>query len=366
MRSRTALQSVRDRLRRLNVPISVIVGGQFGSEGKGKVAQYLAAQRAAAAVVRIGGSNSGHTGFTTDGEPEVLRHLPTAALLPETRCVLGAGTYVDPDILLEEIMRVGLAPERLLIDEKAMIVTEADKEAELAVGLPDRIGSTGSGTGASVARRVARGFDTPTVRDVPALRPYLGDASAALRDLLNAHARVIIEGTQGFGLSVLHSPAFPHTTSRDTSAAGALSEAGLSPLDVDEVVLVIRAHPIRVGGASGPLPDEIDWETITRESGASRPLAEFTSVTGRLRRVGRFDPSIVRRAITVNRPSLIVLNHVDYVDARCQDLEALTDTARAFIAETSRDIGHRIDMAGAGRTAMVHLSGSHIRVASQG
>src|SRR5206468_1357773 len=102
------------------------------------------------------------------------------------------------------------------------------------------------------------------------------------------------------------SPDYPFVTSRDTSAAGATAEAGLSPLDVDQVALVLRSFPIRVAGRSGPLPNEITWEKLTRESGHRGTLAEFTSVTGRLRRVARFDAEIVRRAIAVNAPTLVV------------------------------------------------------------
>ena len=102
-----------------------------------------------------------------------------------------------------------------------------------------------------------------------------------LRAALNRKERVIIEGTQGFGLSVLHSPYYPKATSRDTTAAGFVSEAGLSPLDVDDIVLVIRAFPIRVPGNSGPSPGRDRLADLGREAGWERfPLTERTSVTG--------------------------------------------------------------------------------------
>src|SRR5207249_2305427 len=148
-----------------------------------------------------------------------------------------------------------------------------------------------------------------------------------IRELLDEEARVIIEGTQGFGLSVLHSPHYPSTTSRDTSAAAAASEAGVSPRDVDEVVLVLRSYPIRVAGNSGPLANEVDWDTVAADGGAEQELREYTSVTGLERRVGRFDPGIVRQAIRVNDPSLIVLNHVDYIDAHAGETGEMTDKA---------------------------------------
>jgi adenylosuccinate synthase len=336
--------------------LSVVVGGQYGSEGKGKVAQYLAAERDAAAVVRVGGSNSGHTGFLGDGEVKVLRQLPTAALLPDALCVLGPGSYVDIELLLREVEETNLHLERLKIDYRAFAITDDDEAAEATSGQIAAIGSTGSGTGAAVTRRIRRLSSTTTVRGFPAIEPFLADTTEMLRRLLAGGERVIIEGTQGFGLSLLHSPYYPYVTSRDTSAAGAVSEAGLSPRDVDEVVLVLRAFPIRVGGNSGPLPNEITWETVAAESGSRTDLSEYTSVTGRLRRVARFDPDIARRAIAVNQPSMIVLNHIDQFDADCATTDRLSDRGRRFIAETSRAIGQRIDLVGLGPSSILDLT----------
>jgi adenylosuccinate synthase len=333
--------------------VTVVVGGQFGSEGKGKVAQYLAKRQRAIAAIRVGGSNSGHTAFGGDGQRHILRHLPTAALLPDVLCVLGPGSYIDPDVLLAEIKQTRLDPSRLVIDENAFAIIPEDRDAEVRSGQVETIGSTGSGTGAAVQRRIARRIGTESVQNVEKLHDYLAHSTQLLRSLLKRGERVIIEGTQGFGLSVLHSPYYPYATSRDTSAAGAVSESGLSPLDVDQVVLVLRSYPIRVGGESGPLPDEVDWATVTAESGSDESLEEFTSVTGRLRRIGRFDPQIVRQAIAVNRPSMIVMNHIDYVDARCATRGSLTHDALAFIRETSDAIGTSIDLFGLGPTALV-------------
>lgn len=346
------------------MPATIVVGGQYGSEGKGKVAQFLASDREAAAAVRVGGSNSGHTGYSADGSLQVLRHLPTAALLEDVECFIGAGSYIDPTILLDEVRRTALPPSRLTIDENAFVITEEDKRYEEKSGLLERIGSTGSGTGGAVRRRVERATSAGTVRDVPELAPYLGVVSERLRDHLRAGRRVVIEGTQGFGLSMLHSPSYPYTTTRDTTAAGALSEAGLSPLDVDDVVLVLRTFPIRVGGPSGPLPHEIEWEEVTATSEGEQPLKEFTSVTGRLRRVARFDPTIVRRAIAVNSPSLIVLNHIDYIDSRCTDTGTLTKKARRFIADTAEAIGADIGLVGIGPSMIVSLSPALSRAAA--
>jgi adenylosuccinate synthase len=336
--------------------LTIVIGGQFGSEGKGKIAEYLAAENRAAAVVRVGGSNSGHTGFRGDGELKVLRQLPTAALLPETICVLGPGSYIDVALLMRELKETGLAAERLKIDEKAFTISDADRTAEEKSGLVQSIGSTGSGTGAAVARRIRRESPALTVRDAPELRPFLTDTTKLLRGMLDSGARVIVEGTQGFGLSLLHSPHYPYATSRDTSAAGALAEAGLSPRDVDEIVLVLRTFPIRVGGPSGPLAGEMAWNDVASQSGRDHELAEYTSVTGRLRRVARFDPEIVRRAIAVNQPTLIAMNHIDYVDVECAVRGELTERAWAFIRDVRESIGRNVELVGLGPTTLVDLS----------
>jgi adenylosuccinate synthase len=329
--------------------VTVVVGGQFGSEGKGKVAQCLAREQGAAAVVRVGGSNSGHTAVAPSGDRIILRHLPTAAVDDGAICVLAPGSYLQVDVLLNEIEQVALDPERLIIDRNAFVITEADRAHESGSDLRARIGSTNSGTGAAVVRRVERRHAASLAQDVAELRRFVGDTTDRLRSILKKRGRVIVEGTQGFGLSLLHSPFYPWATSRDTSAAGAVSEAGLSPRDVDEIYLVVRAFPIRVAGNSGPLQHELSWDDVTQLSGAAEPLAEYTSVTGALRRVARFDPDIVRRAVAVNQPSSLVMNHVDYVDAACAQQRELTPAAREFVVNVARAIGRSVDYVGVSR-----------------
>jgi adenylosuccinate synthase len=267
--------------------------------------------------------------------------------------VLPAGSYLDPELLLREVRDVALPRDRLAIDPAAMVIVDADRRTEEASRLGLRIGSTCSGTGAAVIRRIERTGDAVLARDHPALQPFVRPTNELLRGILARGERVVVEGTQGFGLSLLHSPHYPKATARDTTAAAAVSEAGLSPLDVDEVVLVIRAFPIRVAGDSGPFGSpEIDWATVTSEGGHPAHIEEFTSVTGRLRRVARFDPGLVRDAIAVNQPTSMVLNHVDHVDAAATN-GILTERARDFVQRTSRAIDHHIDLVGLGPDLLV-------------
>lgn len=332
------------------MPVTVVVGGQYGSEGKGKVAHALAREAGPDAVaVRVGGSNSGHTVVGDDGKPLVLRHLPTAAWLPAAALVLPPGSYLDPALLLTEIAAAGIGPDRLLVDPDAAVIEPADGDLEHAASLGARIGSTESGTGAAVLRRIARDGSLRRARDIPELAPYVRATLDFLRARLDGGARVIVEGTQGYGLSNLHGGHGDHATSRDTTAAGFLSETGLSPLDVDEVVMVVRAYPIRVAGASGDLPRETTWEQVARTAG--RPgLEERTTVTARVRRVAEFDPAIVRRALAANRPTSLVMNHVDYV---APPGPRRGDAAARFLTAVEQQIGRRVDIVGLGPAELV-------------
>lgn len=326
--------------------ISIVVGGQYGSEGKGKVAHYLARERGAASAVRVGGPNSGHTVYDDAGHKFIFRHLPTAAVLPNVLCVLAAGSYIDVDRLLYEVALIGLDPKRLKVDRNAVLISEQHRVDEHFVGLRAGIGSTLTGTGAAVLDRVGRVKPIRFAREEPALARFVCDTKELLRSQLDQGATVVIEGTQGYGLSLLHTPHYPFATSRDTTAAGFLSEVGLSPLDVDEVVLVIRAFPIRVPGNSGPIADECTWSDVTNAAGAPIPLGEMTSVTQSLRRVARFSAPIVCAAIAANRPTCIVLNHADYWDYDVRNTRVLSNRTRQMIAELEKRIVRRVDLVG--------------------
>lgn len=342
------------------MPVTVVVGGQYGSEGKGKVAHALAREMRATVAVRVGGSNSGHTVITEQGAQIIFRHLPTPSILPNVICVLTAGSYINIDVLMKEIKLARIEDNRLRIDPFAMIVTPSEIADEEKASLPSLIGSTGSGTGAAVAKRVLRSDGVTFAKDIPLLAPYIAETSMELRSRLNNGERIILEGTQGFGLSLLHSQTYPYCTSRDTTAAAFVSEAGLSPLDVDDIVLVIRSYPIRVGGNSGPLSNEIDWNIVTKESGSTTILVEHTSVTHCIRRVARFDAELVKQAIRYNHPTRIVLNHLDYIDSEAGSRQTLTDKTEKFLKSVEKHIGYPIDHVGLGAAAFLGRVGESL------
>jgi adenylosuccinate synthase len=334
------------------MPISIVVGGQFGSEGKGKVALKTAQDKKAAAVVRVGGTNSGHTAVDGKGRTWALRQLPASVLTPDTVAVLPAGAIIDPEIFLREVNALGLGPERVLVSPFASVITTDDREAERSSGIVNEIGSTGSGTGAALVRRIARRKDTELASAFDSLRSYIRDTAAFMRNALNENRWIVIEGSQGFGLSLLHGGYYPHATSRDTTAGTFLGEAGLSPIDVKDVTLVLRAHPIRVAGNSGPLLNETRWELIAKGAGLPDGYSELTTATKKIRRVGQFNAAMAKRAIEINNPTRIVLNHFDYVDPGVRE-HRFNVNALAFLKKVETDIGREIDFVGTGPATLI-------------
>lgn len=339
--------------------VSIVVGGQYGSEGKGKVAYYWANKMNAAAVVRVGGSNSGHTVYGAGGSRHALRMLPTASIFNQITSVLPAGAYIDIPVLMKEIEETSIAMEKLKIDPNAMVISEEHRDRELVLNLQKEIGSTLSGTGAAVMERISRSKNVLLARDIPELFPFLTDTKEYLRSLLDKGEHVVIEGTQGYGLSNYHAKDYPYATSRDTTAAGFLAETGLSPFDVEHVVMVIRALPIRVAGNSGPLELEIDWKKVSQESGAEEYFDEKTTVTHRVRRVARFTPGIVKEAILVNRPDVIVLNHMDYIDMPNKGKNYLSKKQEDFLEEVEKMIGRKISYCGNGEMSILTMEEIH-------
>jgi len=334
------------------MPISIVVGGQFGSEGKGKVAFKTAQDKKAAAVVRVGGTNSGHTAVDTKGRTWALRQLPASVLAPDTVAVLPAGAIIDPEIFLREVAELRLGPERVMVSPFASLITADDRDAERLSGIVSEIGSTGSGTGAALVRRIGRLKGIKLAGTFDSLRPFIRDTAAFMRKALNQNRWIVIEGSQGFGLSLLHGGHYPHATSRDTTAGTFLGEAGLSPIDVKDVTLVTRAHPIRVAGNSGPLLNETTWELVAKNAGLPDDYNELTTATKKIRRVGQFDAAMVRHAIEINNPTRIVLNHFDYVDPSVRE-GRFNVNALAFLKKVEDDIGRAVDFVGTGPDTLI-------------
>lgn len=323
------------------MPVTVVVGGQYGSEGKGKIVSYLSIADDVDCVVRCGGPNAGHT-IDYQGRKCLLRQVPSGMVNPRTRLYLAPGSVVNPEILLDELNKYGVDKARLKIDRNAVVITAKEIEHERKLESRRKICSTLSGTGSATSKKVLRNGSVMPAQKHPSLQEFISDVSEAINRAYDEGRRIVVEGTQGFGLSLHHSDDYPYVTSRDTTAAGFLSEAGLSPFCVDEVIMVIRTYPIRVGGKSGPLKNEITWDKVSKRSGYPHPIREYTTVTQRLRRVAEFDFDLVQRAAKFNRPTKIALHGIDYIcyeDLGKTQLDDLTLKSKAFIKEIEERIG---------------------------
>lgn len=332
--------------------VDVLVGGQYGSEGKGHVAAYLA--REYDVLVRVGGPNAGHTVSSGSGI-YTYHQLPSGAKDTTARLLLGPGMTINYEQLLDEITECKITPDRLFIDPQAMIISKEDIASER--GLVETIGSTGQGSGAAAARRILNRKPglVKLARDIPELREYVGDApnyrgstSRQLELAYNRSLSILLEGTQGSRLSLYHGE-YPYVTSRDTNVAGCLAEAGISPSRVRRILMVIRPTPIRVahpdgneGHSSGGLKHEVDFRIVAEQAKLNPQEVksnEKTSTTNRDRRVGWFEWEHFRNACALNAPSDIVLTFADYIHADNQNarrFEQLHEDTIKFIEEIER------------------------------
>lgn len=335
-----------------NELVDVIVGGQFGSEGKGQIAAHISPDYDC--LMRVGGPNAGHTVFERPTN-HVFHLLPSGTYrAPHSKLLIGPGAVLNLDKILQEIRTFNVEFGRLIIDENAIIISQADIDAENKI--KENISSTAQGVGiATAANIVSRlyGDDKHKAKHyLKELRGYLGNTSEELELLYRDGKKILLEGTQGTGLS-LHHGLYPHVTSRDTAVSGCLSEAGISPRRVRKIIMVTRTYPIRVGGTSGPfISKEIDMKTVADRSGKDAEdlvKKEITTTTKKNRRIAEFSWSLFRKACELNSPTDIALTFTDYISTKNENArryENLTDETRRFVEEIERCSGVKVSLIG--------------------
>jgi len=332
----------------------VVIGSQWGDEGKGKIVDWLSAR--ADVVCRFqGGHNAGHT-LVIDGKTYKLSLLPSGIVRPGKLSIIGNGVVIDPWALLEEIERltadgVEISPRNLMIAENAALILpvhQAQDRAREKLRGSGKIGTTGRGIGPAyedkVARRAIRVCDlsdpdslpelvealvahhnillqgmgeepvqaSALLADLhdlaPKLTPYTGVVWKTLEEQTNADKRILFEGAQGIMLDVDHGT-YPFVTSSNTGPGQASTGAGVGPRSLHYVLGITKAYTTRVG--SGPFPSELDDEIGERLGQRGR---EFGTVTGRKRRCGWFDAALVRQATTCAGMDGIALTKLDVLD----------------------------------------------------
>ncbi len=337
------------------MPNLVVVGAQWGDEGKGKVVDFLA--RTAQVVVRFqGGPNAGHT-VDWRGKKYTFHQVPSGLLHRQTRCVIGCGCVVDPYRLNEELAVLGDGRKdfsrRIIIDRRAHIILPfhkaLDRLQDEQLG-EKKIGTTGQGIGPAYQDKFARVgiragdllnedvFNEKLRRNAAAAnfrlmeffkvepisfkelstgfweitRPLvnmIGDGTLFIEKALRAEKRVLFEGAQGTHLDI-DLGSYPFVTTSTTVVAGAASGSGISPLWLEEAVGVAKAYTTRVG--AGPFPSELDEVQAER---LRRLGGEYGATTGRPRRCGWFDAGLVRASVRYNRFSALILTKLDVLDS---------------------------------------------------
>jgi adenylosuccinate synthase len=325
------------------VPCTVIVGAFWGDEGKGKIISYLALKDKLDFCVRTGSVNAAHTVWDK-GKRYALHMVPAAFLYPKCRLLIGAGANVQVPRLLEEVelTKVG---GRMGVDVQASIIEEKHAIQDKTSAHLKSIGTTGWGVGPALEERVRR--TAKLAKDVPELQPFLTDSVTEINDGLDSGKKVLLEGTQGFMLS-LYFGTYPYVTGRDTGASAIASEAGVGPTRVDDVLIVYKSFMTRVG--AGPLPGE-----ITKEEAIKRGWFETAAGTGRDRRSAPFDFELARKTARINGATQAAVTKLDSMFPGvkgARKFEALTGEAKKFIREVEDHAGVPVVLIGTGPDAL--------------
>ena len=319
---------------------TVVVGGFFGDEGKGKIISYLAIKDNPKIIVRGGaGPNAGHT--IRDGDKVYkVRMLPSGFLNKNSKVMIGPGVVINPDVLKNEIQDFG-ADGRSFIDKHCGIIEETHLMKDSKGDLKEKIGSTGSGTGPANADRAMRTLKL--AKDFDSLSSIVVDVPQEINSALVAKEKVLVEGTQGTFLSLWHGT-YPFVTSKDVTASGICADVGLGPTKVDDVIVVFKSYVTRVG--TGPLAKE-----LSAEEAQEKGWSEFGTVTGRQRRAADFDFDLARRAIMLNGATQIAITKLDVLFPDCagkSSFDELSEDAKSFIQNIESQLSLPVTIIGTG------------------
>ncbi len=314
---------------------SVLVGGGWGDEGKGKCITYLCYNDKPSIIARAGvGPNAGHS-VEFNGEKYGLRLTPSGFMHEDARLLIGAGVLVDPNVFHHELDYLNKynVKNRTFADYRCAIIEEKHKERDQASDfLSKKIGSTGTGCGPANSDRVMR--VAKMAGQIPEMEGYTTDVPLETNKALDEGKDVFIEGSQGFGLSLYYGT-YPFVTSKDTTASTAAADVGVGPTRIDEVIVVFKSYITRVG--EGPFKTEINQEKAEKMG-----LEEYGTVTGRRRRVGLFDMDMARESCMINGATQIALTCVDRLYPQCErtrDYSSLSPEIKKFIDEIEGETG---------------------------
>jgi adenylosuccinate synthase len=336
----------------------VIVGTQWGDEGKGKIVDLLT--RYADYIVRFqGGNNAGHT-LVVEGKQFIFHLIPSGILYENKKCMIGNGVVIDPDVLLEEMQELAenglpVTPERLMISENAHLIMPYHKSLDLnqeaALKSSKKIGTTGRGIGPCYDDKIIRKgikigdlLDEDLFKDklrdnveeknfiltkrlnsdpvffddiygqfqtfAEKLAPFLGNVSVELDQARKADKHILFEGAQGTQLDIDHGT-YPFVTSSNTVASNACTGSGFGPVHIDAVIGILKAYTTRVG--AGPFPSELFDEVGDQ---LQRKGGEFGATTGRKRRCGWLDCVVANEAVRLNGITGLAITKLDVLSGQ--------------------------------------------------
>ena len=337
----------------LDKNITVVIDGQAGSCGKGKMCGYLAKKDNFGLATNNWSSNAGHSFVDKDGKKIVVSHLPMALVNKNIKLLINAGAIITPEVLFNEIDRYSelIGERKIYIHPRAMIIEEKHRKLEREI---IKSGSTFKGCGAALADKILRnpniilaGEYFKNIDNKYKEKIVLTDTA----DILNStDENILIEGSQGQDLDINYGLDYPNVTSRMCSASQLIADAGCSPFKVKDIYMIIRPYPIRISNEtnigeniySGDYAgsNEISWSEIAKRCGYDGRLEEYTTITKKVRRVFEMNWKRLKYNVMINKPTGIILNFAQYIDwkaYKCKNYDMLPARVKEFIKKVEEE-----------------------------
>lgn len=344
--------------------ITIVIDGQAGSCGKGKICGYLAQKDNFSLSTNNWSSNAGHTYVKDNGEKIIVSHLPVAMLNPNCTLLLNAGCIITPEILFKEIRKYKkiIGNRKIYIHPRAMIILEKHREEEKQI---IRSGSTFKGCGSALAEKIMRNSNiilaNEYFKELPNDLKNTIEITDTAKKINECTDKILIEGAQGQDLDINYGLDYPNVTSRMCSSSQLLADAGVSPFKVKDIYMIIRPYPIRISNKTDIGKDiysgdyagsaEVTWNDIKNRCGCNIPLEEYTTVTKKLRRVFEMNWDRLKYNVMINQPTQIVLNFAQYIDwkaYRCNNYKELPTRVKDFIKQVENTTNTPVTIIGTG------------------
>ncbi len=348
----------------MNKNVTVILDGQAGSSGKGKICGYIAQKDNISISTNNWSSNAGHTYVNNKHNNIVVSHLPMAMINTSTKLCINAGATITPEILENELKKYEniIGKRKIYIHPRAMIIKEKHREQEKQL---IRSGSTFKGCGAALAEKIMRLPQTELIKDYYNKFSDYAKSKIELTDtsiILNqSEGSILVEGAQGADLDINYGLDYPNVTSRQCNSSQLIADSGISPFKVKDIIMIIRPYPIRISNNtnigeqiySGDYAGskELTWNEIKKRCNSNIDIQEYTTVTKKVRRVFEMNWERLKYNVMINNPTQIVLNFAQYIDwnaYQCTNYNLLPTKVKDFIHKIEDITNVPVTMIGTG------------------